>query len=251
MDRASGVEQHGRAFCEVLACAAPSAHQWAEPCLPASAPLCLCHRGAKVPAATPPMPLLPQAQAAVDDRFLADLSQLRRRWKLRRHAGAGPGAGASRGDVAWAAPATCMKLCSLLVPTHPWSTCPALQPAFSMLTSHCRCGAPWRGRRPKKAPSVTSFRSAGCACGISLVCCKPTAGVFSGACNHGRKCGSHAGEKGALLKIASCWSHAEGNPSLAAVPANRTQTATPALLRPQLRAASGRPCAAGGTFMQC
>ncbi|PRW58097.1 hypothetical protein C2E21_2722 [Chlorella sorokiniana] len=33
-----------------------------------------------------------QAQAAVDDRFLADLSQLRRRWKLRRHAGAGPGA---------------------------------------------------------------------------------------------------------------------------------------------------------------
>jgi hypothetical protein len=35
-----------------------------------------------------------QAQAAVDDRFLADLSQLRRRWKLRRHAGAGPGAGA-------------------------------------------------------------------------------------------------------------------------------------------------------------
>ena len=52
-----------------------------------------------------------QAQAAVDDRFLGDLSQLRRRWKLRRHAGAGPGAGAGSGPAAGAWAACCCRVC--------------------------------------------------------------------------------------------------------------------------------------------
>ena len=38
-----------------------------------------------------------QAQAALDNRFLAELAQLRRRWKLRRHAAAGTRAGGLAG----------------------------------------------------------------------------------------------------------------------------------------------------------
>lgn len=189
---------------------------------PASTPLCLCHRDTQLASGTPPLTPLCRRRK----QRLTTAS-----WQT-SHSCAGGGScggmqapaleqvragetwhggcnirviiGSSVGEAAdartLAAPAARMKLCSLLVPPHPCSTCPALKPDSSMLTSHCRCGAPWRGRRPKKAPSATSFRCADCACGILLVCCKLTAGIFPGGCKHAA-CESHAWAKGAVLKI--------------------------------------------------
>lgn len=79
---AAGVACRGRELllCALLpGCGMPRIYR-----VPPRAHVCLCPLTHATTHSNPA-----QAQARVDDRFLSDLAQLRRRWKLRRHGGAG------------------------------------------------------------------------------------------------------------------------------------------------------------------